>query len=120
MTHQLTLNFSEKQMDMLWHTRMQSFWPEQKDRFEYVDAKAHDPANEVANAMWFMTDEVNHGHLNMFWLDTNADTFLFCAMLEQLNCSWAQFNDLKDNHGYGGHCVLSDYQPVGGRIVLWD
>lgn len=110
MIHQLTLNFSEKQMNSLWHTAMGSFWPEQKGRFEYVEAKAHDPANEVANAIWFKTDKANHDHLNMFWLNTSADVLLFCAMLSHLNCSWVQFWDLMDNDGYGGHCVLSDYQ----------
>ena len=108
MTYQLTLNFTQKQMDMLWHTRMKSFWPEQKGRFEYVDAKAHDPANEVAGAIWFMTDKANHDHLNMFWLDTKADTFLFCAMLEQLNCSWVHVWDLAED---GSHCIVTDYQP---------
>lgn len=107
MIHQLTLNFTENQMNSLWHTRMTSFWPEQKERFEYVEARAHNPANEFVNACWFMTDKANHEHLNMFWLDTNADVLLFCAMLSEINCNWMHFRDLADN----SHCVVSDYQP---------
>ena len=108
MIHQLTLNFSEKQMNSLWHTRMTSFWPDDKERFEYVEARAHNPANEIAGAIWYMTDRSDHKNLNMFWLDTNADVLLFCAMLSHLNCSWVQFWDLA---GDGSHCVVSDYQP---------
>lgn len=108
MIHQLTLNFTENQMNRLWHTRMNSFWPEQKERFEYVEARAHDPANEFVNSFWFQTSNANHEHLNMFWLDTNADVLLFCAMLNEINCNWVQFWDLA---GDGSHCVVSDYQP---------
>lgn len=111
MIHQLTLNFSEKQMNRLWHSSMKSFWPKYKDRFEYVDAKAHDPANEFHNSFWFIGDSVNHDHLNMFWLDTNADVLLFCAMLSHLNCSWVWLWDLDGNDCIGTHCVITDYQP---------
>ena len=107
MIHQLTLNFTENQMNSLWHTRMTSFWPEQKERFEYVEARANNPANEFVNACWFKTDMIGHENLNMFWLDTNADVLLFCAMLSEINCHWIHFNDLAD----GSHCVISDYQP---------
>lgn len=107
MIHQLTLNFTENQMNSLWHTAMVSFWPEQKERFEFVAGQAHDHANEFHKALWFMGDSANHDHLNMFWLDTNADVLLFCAMLSHLNCSWVQFWDLDGEN----HCVVSDYQP---------
>jgi|SRR6056300_781402 hypothetical protein len=103
MTYELTLNFTQKQMDMLWHTRMKSFWPEQKDRFEVVAYQGAD----FATQFWHISS-INHEYLNMFWLDTTADTFLFCAMLEQLNCKWLHLWDLAED---GSHCVLSDYQP---------
>ena len=101
MIHQLTLNFSEKQMNSLWYTAMGSFWPEQKERFEIVACQGAD----FATQLWHI-GSINHDHLNMFWLDTSADVLLFCAMLEHLNCKWLHMCDLSD----GSHCVLSDYQ----------
>lgn len=111
MIHQLTLNFTEKQMNRLWHSSMKSFWPKYKDRFEHCGANAHDPDNHFENDFWFMHKDVDHEKLNMFWLDTNADVFLFCAMLDQLNCKWAHLWDLDGNDCIGTHCVLTDYQP---------